>query len=55
MVKKNPADLPKFFRNDWLSYKLLFSKGKIHMFYLLNFGFSYILYRTLLMKEINTV
>lgn len=60
MVNKLRSDLPKIFRYDLYSFKLLFSKEKIHFFYLLNFGtlyfsnFFFILYRAL-QKEINAV
>lgn len=34
----SPSDLPKIFRYDLLSYKVLFNKGTIHLLHLLNLG-----------------
>lgn len=34
----SPSDLPKIFRYDLSSYKVLFNKGTIHLLHLLNLG-----------------
>lgn len=34
----SPSDLPKIFRYDLLSYKVLFNKGTFHLLHLLNLG-----------------